>query len=1186
MTNPPIVALLVGIDRYASDDVTNLSGCVNDVTAMRQLLIDLYGVDPGSILTLVDEAATRDAILEAFRSHLIVSAAAIAADDIGASQALPPAYLFHYSGHGSQAIDPTHTEPDGMDETVVPHDSRLPDQFDIKDWEIGALLDELARYSDNVTVILDSCHSGSGTRAARAVSVGVRRCPPDLREQPGGRPASGQTNGEGSNLNRTSPTRTTARGLTSPSDWLDAAGSGYVLLAGCRDQQESSEMDTEQGAHGAFTHHLIRALSQSGRSRARGLTYAELHERVRHDVNHLFRDQDPQCEGDCGRFVFGGAAAQRGLFFSIVERAGGYFWLDAGLAHGVLPGSVFAVFPPDTLTLEDAGEPIAVLEAVEVGAVRSGCTARAVDGEAPVAIPLHARAAIRRLSDGSNRRTVRVDIADGPVATAIRAEIEGAAAAPYLQLVEDGIPAFRIASGQKGIEIQDGSGARLVPHYDFEDREATAGGESTPRSLDNASVDSLARSVVGDLATMVRFESVRTIRNQNAGTLAGRVKVSFRHVDFDHETQQVKAGEPWSRFEDGAPIIEEGERIMLHVEHDHAEPLFVAVFDLDANFAVTPLYPPSGAHEALSPGQPITLGLSQVIRASVPSIRGSEAPSEVRQTIKVIASRDDADFRKLTLPGLGDEFVPRKEDVVRSGAGPSALTRLLVQTLNGGRLRLSVDPPSVGDEWTTAELEYITVGKAEDRDARLTGGQPVALPFHAIEVLPPDGFEGRIRVLDPRQATRADGGDSIDLQPPPGLAAYQDLEQLALSPRRSTERDGAVIELEADDEARRMISPERPLRFRLGRDATEPTVAFAYDGTFHYPVGRSGPNGTLDLTWLPDPEDTPLRSTRDLRRTVKLYLYKLAGRSDPFLGLHHARFVPRDRRDTAPVRPDERALTLGSGEVRYREVKSNDFEAGQRVALLVHGFNSDTRGIVSQLSTVFGDRSPYNHLLSWDYESFATHVENNGADLANALRRAGLDRAGIYLDIYAHSMGTLVTRCLVEKFGGAPFVDKVLLAGPPNEGTQLAAMKRYVTFLLTVAINQAAPIAPTLIASWILGKVSDDAVGAADLDPSSKILAELNGGDGALHGRYHVLAGDYEETTERSAAWRRMAAKVSDSAADIFFDDDNDLVINVSSMRGSGRFRPDPERVKTVACDHFGYFSAPDSVAHMLTWMR
>ena len=120
--NPPLYALLVGINQYlASDRVRSLDGCVNDVAAMEQLLCSKFGVPTENILKLINSEATHAAIKVAFRKHLIGRAQAwTAAGKLGTA----PAFIFHYSGHGSQAPDETGTEPDGLDETIVPYDSR------------------------------------------------------------------------------------------------------------------------------------------------------------------------------------------------------------------------------------------------------------------------------------------------------------------------------------------------------------------------------------------------------------------------------------------------------------------------------------------------------------------------------------------------------------------------------------------------------------------------------------------------------------------------------------------------------------------------------------------------------------------------------------------------------------------------------------------------------------------------------------------------------------------------------------------------------------------------------------------------------------------------------------------------------------------------------------------------------
>jgi uncharacterized caspase-like protein len=105
------------------------------------------------IRSLQNERATRASIIAGFREHL----ASAGKDDVA---------LFYYCGHGSQEPAPEefwHLEPDRMDETLVCYDSRQPGQWDLADKELGKLINDLASRAGRVLVILDCCHSGSGT---------------------------------------------------------------------------------------------------------------------------------------------------------------------------------------------------------------------------------------------------------------------------------------------------------------------------------------------------------------------------------------------------------------------------------------------------------------------------------------------------------------------------------------------------------------------------------------------------------------------------------------------------------------------------------------------------------------------------------------------------------------------------------------------------------------------------------------------------------------------------------------------------------------------------------------------------------------------------------------------------------------------------------------------------------------
>lgn len=147
------LALLVGINEYGNG-VNPLRGCVNDVLLQKELLTHRFGFNPNDIKILTDQQATRQGILTAFEEHLI-------------NQAKPgDVVVFHFSGHGSQVIDPDKDNPDGFNSTLVPIDSGYNSSAGVVQDIMGHTLFLLmyALKTDNVTVVLDSCHSGGAKR--------------------------------------------------------------------------------------------------------------------------------------------------------------------------------------------------------------------------------------------------------------------------------------------------------------------------------------------------------------------------------------------------------------------------------------------------------------------------------------------------------------------------------------------------------------------------------------------------------------------------------------------------------------------------------------------------------------------------------------------------------------------------------------------------------------------------------------------------------------------------------------------------------------------------------------------------------------------------------------------------------------------------------------------------------------
>ena len=302
-------ALLVGIDSYQPEvmpaDVrgrktySDLKGAVADAESMREILVARYGFAPEDIRFLTDAEATREQILTEFRTHLIESSGG---DDVA---------LFYYAGHGSWVQNSKTDEPDGRDESIVPADSHKG-ALDIRDKELARLYHKVLDKGALLTVILDSCHSGSSARGLPGTSI-KRQLSPDPRDA-ADPPDPGPTPEE----------------------------RGALVLTAAQDYQTADELLYENDEwHGLFTSKLVATL--------RSVPINESAERLYLKTKALM-----QAEGSQQDPVLGGPQDRRarGLFGSTsdlsgriavavrhVEPAQGIIELQGGLAAGLNVGS-------------------------------------------------------------------------------------------------------------------------------------------------------------------------------------------------------------------------------------------------------------------------------------------------------------------------------------------------------------------------------------------------------------------------------------------------------------------------------------------------------------------------------------------------------------------------------------------------------------------------------------------------------------------------------------------------------------------------------------------------------------------------------------------------------------------------------------------------------------------------------
>ena len=346
-----VYVLLVGIDNYPN--VRPLRGCINDVRAWANYLQERHTADDTLHLkVLIDEQATRNAVIDGFRTHLI---------NAGASDRV----LVVFCGHGSQQAVPREfraIEPDRMNETLVCWDSRLEGSWDLADKELGKLIAEVAQKKPQITIVLDCCHSGSGVREIvergsdyiEIIDSNPRYIEPNYAQ----RPADSYLVSAPTAPPFTKDSLATNRELTQ-FKWPNGP---HTLLAACRNDEKAKECKINGKSHGIFSHFLLEALRQTTQS----LTHQDLFKRTEALVKRFVSSQSPQLESIYGdsidRYFLGDAIATRSPYY-IITCDMFYGWvMNGGQLHGLPnitePDTIhLAVFPydsqPDELLVQE-----------------------------------------------------------------------------------------------------------------------------------------------------------------------------------------------------------------------------------------------------------------------------------------------------------------------------------------------------------------------------------------------------------------------------------------------------------------------------------------------------------------------------------------------------------------------------------------------------------------------------------------------------------------------------------------------------------------------------------------------------------------------------------------------------------------------------------------------------------------
>lgn len=322
--------MIVAIGEYAPDSRIPPIASVNDVKYIKAALRK-NGFLEKNIDTLINSKATKDAILQ----HLTLISEKAQKNDI---------IVLHFSCHGQQirdqkTIELGKDEDDGYDEALLPYDAKAKynptgykGEKHLRDDDLYPKLMAIRQKigpQGSLLVLLDACHSGTGTRSE---SFATSRGMPDAFPDP------------------ENPLDSTIDLSGSDQSFFDIKSdsiSNMVVISGSSPHQENKQVVVNKEELGSLSYSFYKAISEL----SAGNTYELLFEKIKATIQAFIPDQVPMIEGNINQLIFSGKyTAKEDKTFIRVGYKGGVgpedsiFTVDKGLMDNMAIGTVCKIY--------------------------------------------------------------------------------------------------------------------------------------------------------------------------------------------------------------------------------------------------------------------------------------------------------------------------------------------------------------------------------------------------------------------------------------------------------------------------------------------------------------------------------------------------------------------------------------------------------------------------------------------------------------------------------------------------------------------------------------------------------------------------------------------------------------------------------------------------------------------------
>jgi pimeloyl-ACP methyl ester carboxylesterase len=1166
-----IYALLVGIDTYHPASVPfipPLKGSVNDIKAVEAYLRERTQggewqlVEPTNVpWILTNENATRQAIINSFEQHLCNANS----DDV---------VFFYYCGHGAQekALEELwHLEPDRLNETLVCYDSRIEGSRDLADKELAYLISQVAQKNPHVVIILDCCHSGSGTRDL-SPEITVRRAPVDSRERPLNSYIFAQ------NKTALDELLTSTRSLEKKTTGVVLPKGRHIMFSACRDFELAKEYKGEDGQpRGAFSYFFLETLQRTNGS----LTYRDLARNINALVSGKVQDQSPQVEAtnleELNQPFLGGAIVERPFYFTLTYSRKDRSWaINGGALHGIPKSSgdiLLTIFPVGITPeqLRQNGEALAQMRVTQVLPQRS---------------KVEIINASNSLLENESYWAVVTSLPLEPLKVYFQGDETGVELA-HQALLKAGTNEDSSLYVQQ-VDADNDADYKLLAHngqywitLPTDNRSLVA---PLPETPDQANyTPERALQVVQRLEHIARW--INTLELESPATT--RIKPNDLKMEIVLDGQSSNEDNFQTTMTEASDLRLEYEYIdgewsspsfYVRLTNNSQKTLYCNVLDLTESFAVSLAFFEDRDSIRLQPGETIE---GDYISSMVPDELWEQGITERKDRLKLIVSTTEFDASLLEQDALDlPRFNQSQRSLLTDELQPQGTLNSLISRVQSREMMARSKGNT--DDWMTKIVTIETVrpqaaGKIkQDESTRLLGG--------AIEVQPHPTLQAKVSLTTEPQASR----DLGNLILPPILRQEPRLtESFCFTTSRGGDPGLSALEL-FDVEDYTVVTSEAPLTLLIntGLQENEYLLPLGYDGEFFLPLGRGikANNGKTEIKLERLPK--PTVSSRSLQGSIRIFMEKVVheklGRSFeyPILAV---------------------AEVTAEGKVIYKKelekVKELIAQA-QKIVLYIHGITGDTESLVPSIQQakveVNGQQQPlrevFDLVLAFDYENIQTTIEENARLLGKRLAEVGLGaNHGKELHIVAHSMGGLVSRWFIEKEGGDRVVQHLVMIGTPNAGSPWSTIQDWVFTALGIGLNQLSSIVwPTKVVAFLLGflELNDHSLG--QMQPNSPLLKAMSENPDP-HVCYTIIAGDRSlipAATEvdpklQSSPLQRLMQKLFGKAVDkvvdlAFFQQPNDIAVSLRSIKNVSDNRVPPLKilVPDTACDHLTYFTS------------